>query len=549
MVDVTGLIVIFSALLLRRTGALELGRGLCTETQCFSVIPDPSDFSAAQKHCRDLGGHLMTVRSIFPHDSLSGLVENYAGRFWIGLHLPAGCPDSTTVLNGFQWVTGDSEGDFFNWAPGFDSGCSSPRCVSVSRDDDFRWTQDACAEQRAGFLCEHRISEPCKSLVSAQDEAVTYSTPLGFQGENSPFLPPGSTAIQMPAETKYICFSEQWLRAPWSCEIVEGGCEHRCAEDHKNQPSCYCPPGQTVNPANKVTCEEASEDPCLRLNCSQVCFKQGDTHTCACDDGFKLGPDGRSCVDLNDCTDERQCPGENEKCVNTVGGFDCVCEDGYKMTGGVCVDVDECVSAPCEHLCTNTRGSYRCHCYDGYKEDAEAPYKCKLHCGEAECAAECDPNDMFQCYCPEGYISEERAGGTVCIDIDECAFNFCDQGCRNTFGGYACSCRRGFTLVNQYACVKNDDDSDFDDGSEGSGASTAPPTAPPGTHPNPTRQPSGVSPGGLAGIILCTVVFIVLVVFGAHHVFCGRDEKKSAAAALEAREADTRGSPQGTTDV
>ncbi|XP_074541453.1 thrombomodulin-like [Halichoeres trimaculatus] len=548
MVEVTGLIMIALTLLLRGTGALELGRGHCTETQCFSVFQEPSDFSAAQTHCEELGGHLMTVRSSVSHDILSVLMGSYAGRFWIGLHLPAGCPDATTELRGFQWVSPDSEGDFFHWALDFDSSCSSPRCVSISMEDDSRWTQDACAEQRAGFLCEHRIKEPCKSLVTAEDESVTYSTHLGFQGKDLPVLPPGSTAIRMPAETKYICFAEQWLRAPWSCEIARGGCEHKCAEDHGNQPSCYCPPGQTVNPANRVTCEEASEDPCLHLNCTQVCFRQGDTYTCACDGGFKLAPDGRSCVDVNDCTDERQCPGDNFKCENTLGGFRCVCEDGYKLTGGACVDVDECVSAPCEHLCTNTPGSYRCHCYDGYKEDSEAPYKCKLHCGEAECAAECDPNDLFQCYCPEGYISEERAGSTVCIDIDECAFFYCDQGCKNTFGGYICSCSRGYTLVGQYKCIKNDDDSDLEEGSEGSGTSTTPPTAPSVTHPHPTRQPSGVSPGGLAGIIVCTVFFIVLVVFGAHHLLCGRDEKKSAAA-LEAREGEARGSPQGTTGV
>ncbi|XP_034554743.1 thrombomodulin [Notolabrus celidotus] len=547
MVDVTGLLLIFSTLLMRGTGELEPNNGYCIENQCFIVHRDPSDFSTAQKQCRDLNGHLMTVRSSVSHDILVILLANFTGRYWIGLHLLAGCPDVDAELKGFQWVTKDSESDFFNWVQDFDSSCSSHRCVSVSKEDDFKWIQEPCAEQRAGFLCEHFIKEPCKTLAVADHESVTYTTPFGFQREDMLSVPPGTTAIRMPTETKYVCFAEQWLQAPWNCEIQEGGCEYKCAVD-KNVPSCYCPPGQTVNPANKVTCEVATDDPCIKLGCMHACLQQGNTYKCLCDLGFKLAADGRTCVDLNDCTDERQCPGENFMCVNTLGGFQCVCKDGYKMTGGLCVDVDECVSAPCEHLCTNTPGSYKCHCYDGYKEDSKEPYKCKLHCGKAECPAECDPNDRLQCYCPEGYISDERADHTVCIDIDECAFFYCDQGCKNTFGSYVCACNSGYTLVGQYKCVKNEDDSDFDGGSGGSGATTTLPSAPPVTYPNPTRQPSGVTPGGLAGIIVCTAIFIVFVVFVAHHMLCGRDKMKSATA-LEARGGETHGSQQGTTDV
>ncbi|XP_042359562.1 thrombomodulin [Plectropomus leopardus] len=545
MRDVTGLFVF--VFLVGRAGGTEPSAGYCIGTQCFTVFQHPSDFPAAEDQCRDRNGHLMTVRSTVAHDIFNILLWNLTGRFWIGLRLPSGCPDATAALRGFQWVSGDSESDFFNWAPSFNSSCSAPHCVSVSQEDEFKWVQEPCREHADGFLCEYTFTDPCTFLAVAAGGSVTYKVPMGFEGEDVLSLPPGSIAIRMPAETKYVCFSRQWLQAPWSCEIQEGGCEHKCAEDPNNVPSCYCPSGQSVNPANKVTCEVDIDDPCLPLQCAHACYKAGDSYACMCDHGFKLAQDGRSCVDFNDCRDARQCPGENFVCVNTVGGFQCVCKDGYVMRGSLCVDVDECVSAPCEHMCTNTPGSYKCSCYDGYIEDPTAPNKCKLHCGKEECPAECDPNDRFQCYCPDGYVAEEREDHTVCIDIDECSFFYCDQDCKNTFGSYVCSCSRGYTLVGQYRCVKNEDDTDTDGSMEGSGVSTTPsiPSTSPAPQPEPTTQPSGVSVGGLVGIIVCTVFFIVLVVVVAHYLLSDKGKTESA----KAPEGEAHGLHRVTSDA
>lgn len=533
MRDVTGLFVVLLTSLLGGVDGIKPSSGYCIGNQCFSVFQDPSEYKTAQNQCGDQGGHLMTVRSTVSHDTLVILLGNLSGQFWIGLHLSAGCPDAAAELRGYEWVTKDSQSDFSNWAPQFDSSCSAHRCVSVSRVGDFKWKQEPCDDLAAGFLCEYTLNEPCKRLAVTEGESVIYTTPLGFGGEDVLSLPQGSTAIRMPAETKYVCFSEKWLKAPWTCEILQGGCEHDCITDPDNEPSCFCPPGQVINPDNKITCEAAeAADPCLPLRCAHACYQEGDSYACTCEHGFKLAADGRSCVDFNDCKDERQCPGENFKCVNTVGGFECVCKDGYRLRGDMCVDVDECASAPCEHMCSNTPGSYACSCYDGYKEDAKSPNKCKLHCGKEECLAECDPNDKTQCYCPEGYVVEERTTGTVCIDIDECGSFYCDQGCKNTYGSHVCSCSRGYTLVDNWKCVRNDDDTDSDGGMEGSGATTPSDTllTSPEPNPGPTRQPSAVTVGGLVGIIVCTVFFVLLLVYLAHRVLCHRGKMESAGA-------------------
>ncbi|XP_034084331.1 thrombomodulin [Gymnodraco acuticeps] len=525
MKEVTRHVVFLLTFLMGSSSGIELNSGYCLGTQCFSVSGDPSDFTTARDQCRDRGGHLMTVRSSVSQDVLNILLGNITGRFWIGLHLPAGCPDPAADLRGFQWVTKDSESDFLHWAQSFDSSCTAHACVSVSEEDDFKWTQEPCAEHAAGFLCEYSFSDPCRGLAAAEGEYVLYTTPMGFMGEDLLSLPLGSTAVLMPAETNYVCFNKEWIQAPWTCEIHEGGCEHKCTVNANHESTCYCPLGQTVNPANNVTCEVMVDDPCLPLRCAHACIKNGDSYECTCEQGYKLAQDGRSCVDLNDCRDERQCPGENFLCVNYIGGFQCVCMDGYAPIGDQCVDVDECASAPCEHLCDNTPGSYACSCYDGYKADPKSMHKCKLHCGVEECPAECDPNDKFQCYCPEGYISEERGEHTVCIDMDECENLYCDQACKNTFGGYVCSCYPWYTLVGEFACVKNEDGTD---GGSGEGTTPSIPTAPPVPHPDPTRQPSAVTVGGLVAIIVCTVFFIVLVVFLAHHTLSGKGKLESS---------------------
>lgn len=507
--------------------------GSCLENRCFALFRDPTDFGSAQTRCREQGGDLATVRSAESHDLLSALLVNVSGRFWVGLHLPSGCPAAAGPLRGFSWVTEDTDTDFENWAPGWDGSCSSPpRCVLVSPQGGAQWVQESCGAPQPGFLCEFPISDPCGALEAAEDESVVYMTPLGFGGEGFDWLPPGSTATLMPAETKHVCFRQKWVRAPWSCEILEGGCEHGCAVDPSNTPSCHCPPGHTVSPINNVTCEETTGDPCVLLRCQHACYMSGDTHACACDHGFKLAADGRSCVDFNDCTDARQCPGDNFMCVNTLGSFRCVCRDGYRLSGGLCVDRDECASAPCEHICTNTPGSYRCSCYPGYQVDPESADRCRLHCGARECPAECDPNDRFQCYCPDGYVSEERGERTFCLDIDECAAYYCDHTCTNTFGSYECSCRPGYTLQDRDACVRNPDE-DTDGGSEGSGAAaaTTPFSLPGSTYvplPRPTRRPSGVSAGGLAGIIVCTVFLTVGAVFLAQRVLRCRGRMEGA---------------------
>ncbi|XP_051909308.1 thrombomodulin [Hippocampus zosterae] len=536
MKDAAGLFVAALAVLVGILGGTEPDGGLCVDGSCFAVFRHPGDFASAQRHCEERNGHLMAAGSSGSRDVLAQLLRNSSGRFWIGLHRSTGCPNATSPLKGYEWTAEDAQGDSADWAPSFDGSCSSPRCVAVSEADRLRWVQEPCDAPVTGFLCEYHFAYSCES-IAIDGEAPTYDTPLGFGGGGLHSLPPGSIAALTPSKRKFVC-SESWVEAPWSCEILEGGCEHQCATNDEHEPSCSCPPGLSVNPANGITCEVDALDPCARLRCEFACLEGDDgAHACACDRGFTLAPDGRSCVDFDDCSDERQCPGDNSRCVNTVGGFRCECQGGFKLTDGSCVDRDECASAPCEHMCDNTPGSYKCSCSGGYRVDPLDANKCELHCGKKECVAECDPNDRRQCYCPDGYISDERKDHTWCVDLDECGDSYCEHGCRNTYGGYVCSCRKGFTLVNEVFCVRNEDE---DEEREGSGEAATIPNAPAVTPHEvaPTRQPSAVTVGGLVAIIVCCVLVVVVVVFLSQHILNkkGKVERGAASKAADGGE-------------
>ncbi|XP_071019188.1 thrombomodulin-like [Oncorhynchus clarkii lewisi] len=505
MRDTVGILVALT-FLLRVKGEAPRG-GYCIEKQCFAVFQDQVDFGTAQKHCEDNNGHnghLMTVRSLISHSILLILLGIHTGNYWIGLQLPSGqCPDQALGLRGYRWITGDNETEFQNWGH-FDDVCSS-NCISVSKYD-FEWKEQPCNSKIDGFICEYKLDSPCQHVMVKGDESVLYDNPLGFKGDNLLVLPLGTIATLKSLGSKYICHVEQWIQAPWNCDVFNGGCSHDCTSVN-HEPVCTCPPGKTLQD-NNVTCEFALNDPCHDSGCAHLCQKKDDSYACMCHHGYALAEDGKECKDIDYCVEDRQCPGQNSECVNrpTLGGFECRCQKGYELENDTCVDVDECFMGPCEHGCTNTIGSYICSCFDGFISMTEDANRCKLLCLAEECPTECDRSKTYQCYCPIGYLLDDRNGSSVCVDIDECEMDsYCHSNCTNTYGGYLCSCDEGFDLVGEYDCVERES-------SEGSGFTT--PYIPSAKHP--TERPFTVKAGGLLGMIVCIVVVILVMVVLIH---------------------------------
>ncbi|CAN9502539.1 unnamed protein product [Ophioblennius macclurei] len=113
-------------------------------------------------------------------------------------------------------------------------------------------------------------------------------------------------------------------------------------------------------------------------------------------------------------------------------------------------DPKGCSSGPCEHTCKPVKGGYTCSCFTGYIQDSKDPQRCILHCAHQSCPAMCERNTGSSCFCADGFLLNEK----VCEDIDECQMNYCDQICKNSYGSYVCSCKRGYVLKKQVKCVK-----------------------------------------------------------------------------------------------
>uniref|UniRef100_A0A0R3S4D3 EGF-like domain protein n=1 Tax=Elaeophora elaphi TaxID=1147741 RepID=A0A0R3S4D3_9BILA len=184
-----------------------------------------------------------------------------------------------------------------------------------------------------------------------------------------------------------------------------------------------------------ICCEEDLDDKkCIREKgafCSggcglhAVCYNE----TCQCMEGFSGDPRIK-CSDINECEDDKQCPGAGEWCVNLFGGFICCSADSknpeclgssskfdgirrtfstgstqQKETGGFMI-IDKRV-LPSEQ--------FGLACYFGCPADS--------HC----------VNDT--CRCNDGFI------GNTFEDVNECELGLCNQSnarCINLRGSFAC---------------------------------------------------------------------------------------------------------------
>ncbi|XP_029353151.1 nephronectin a isoform X9 [Echeneis naucrates] len=115
---------------------------------------------------------------------------------------------------------------------------------------------------------------------------------------------------------------------------------------------------------------------CGMANCQYGCEVLKGEVRCQCPSpGLQLAPDGRTCVDVDECAaGTAVCP-TFRKCINTFGSYICKCFEGFDLqyiNGKYqCIDVDECAlgQSHCSSsaTCYNTPGSFKCKCKDGYR--------------------------------------------------------------------------------------------------------------------------------------------------------------------------------------
>uniref|UniRef100_A0A8C4W2R6 Nephronectin n=1 Tax=Gopherus evgoodei TaxID=1825980 RepID=A0A8C4W2R6_9SAUR len=157
------------------------------------------------------------------------------------------------------------------------------------------------------------------------------------------------------------------------CGLKPRPCKHRCMNTYGSY-KCYCLNGYMLMPDG--SCSNALS--CSMANCQYGCDVVKGEVRCHCPSpGLQLGPDGRTCIDVDECATGRVVCPRFRKCVNTFGSYICKCHKGFELMyiGGKyqCHDIDECSIGQYQcgsfSRCYNTQGTYKCKCKEGYRGD------------------------------------------------------------------------------------------------------------------------------------------------------------------------------------
>ncbi|XP_041588167.1 matrilin-4 isoform X3 [Vulpes lagopus] len=117
--------------------------------------------------------------------------------------------------------------------------------------------------------------------------------------------------------------------------------------------------------------------------CQHQCVSTPGTFRCACNPGYQLAEDNKSCLAIDHCGfGNHSCQHE---CVSTFGGPRCHCREGHDLLpdGRSCQARDLCngVDHGCEFQCVSEGLSYRCLCPEGQQLQADGK-SCNHGCRE-----------------------------------------------------------------------------------------------------------------------------------------------------------------------
>ncbi|XP_076682026.1 protein kinase C-binding protein NELL1 isoform X3 [Andrena cerasifolii] len=187
--------------------------------------------------------------------------------------------------------------------------------------------------------------------------------------------------------------------------------EHATCVNTAGSYYCICKDGYT---GDGYTCKP---------NCNQTCQNGGECVApgrCSCRRGYI----GNSCeLDLDECASDLHRCHQSSTCFNMPGWYYCRCKPGYRSAlhdstqGTQCLDIDECNDQTIERRhtchpsakCVNTEGGYECVCPP--QEDNHTVEECRLSCwfesrevanGETLAPA---GNPCRRCTCKDGVIT------------------------------------------------------------------------------------------------------------------------------------------------
>ncbi|XP_054639556.1 matrilin-4 isoform X2 [Dunckerocampus dactyliophorus] len=242
------------------------------------------------------------------------------------------------------------------------------------------------------------------------------------------------------------------------CVESEHGCEHIC-ESSPGSYHCLCLPGHTLNHDGK-TC--TAIDLCAegKHNCEQICVSSPGVFTCDCNEGFTLNDDKKTCTSRSHwCTNTHTHTHthtftSHQSIVSSCCYCQCVCiiHNEFIVNTWVATVMNYCSfgNHTCDHECVSVLKGFQCRCNDGYKllDDGRSCRGRDLCAeGKHDCEQICVSSPgVFTCDCNEGFtLNQDKK---TCTPIDLCVEgkHDCEQICVSAPGVFTCDCNKGFTL-------------------------------------------------------------------------------------------------------
>ncbi|XP_067662288.1 hemicentin-1-like isoform X1 [Haliotis asinina] len=118
------------------------------------------------------------------------------------------------------------------------------------------------------------------------------------------------------------------------------------------RPRLRCPSGTQLARTHRDRCFDIDECALGKHQCQHNCTNTNGSYRCRCPPGYRLGKDGFSCVDINECIEKRINCGFEKMCFNTRGSHSCIdipCPVDYARDPTTQFCVLECVNPniPC----------------------------------------------------------------------------------------------------------------------------------------------------------------------------------------------------------
>ncbi|XP_053568163.1 thrombomodulin [Bombina bombina] len=201
------------------------------------------------------------------------------------------------------------------------------------------------------------LPTPCEPNPCAQQCSPDSSSSLGY--------------ICMCDEGYNLSEDEKSCQDIDDCKINPKICDHQCSNTIGGF-ECSCFPGYEMADGQ---CEDIDE--CLnpKYICEHDCNNYPGGYNCSCSDGYIVDAEKPNKCKL--FCNKTAC---NAEC-NLGVVRDCRCPDGFILDDSnaegevdylaydqspLCLDIDECDTEICKHTCLNLLGGYQCVCPEGY---------------------------------------------------------------------------------------------------------------------------------------------------------------------------------------